>query len=119
MFHTYDNQLVFTNVTHFDTILHNIEWFFQKWFCFITNDFYFLGSIVLLISLFCMFQMFYSIVDIILNDKDHIDTKIILMKKRILNLETTLDSCKEEIAELKNINSLFKKIVKATNLKNK
>lgn len=73
MFHTYDNELVFTNVTHFDTILHNIEWFFQKWFTPLnilhllhrfTNDLYFLGFIV--ISLFCMFQMFYSIVDVIL-----------------------------------------------------
>ena len=101
MFHTYDHQVVYLSMMPLSYI--------QEWFGVIYkalplhyfNDFYFIGTMVLLCGLFCMFQMFFSMLDLIVADRDQHDTRIILMKKRIFELETELNSLHEEIFDLK------------------
>jgi hypothetical protein len=97
MFHTYDHQLVYPSILPL-SYYNPVVLFFQQCVGFIANvlplqyfnDFYFLGTMVLLCGLFCMFQMFFSILDLVLADRDQVDTRIILMKKHIFELESEI-----------------------------
>jgi len=82
MFHTYDHQLIYTSIVPL-SYFNDVGLFIQQWI----NDFYFLGTLVLLYVLFCMFQIFLSMLDLVLAHRDELATRIVSMNKRIVELE--------------------------------
>jgi len=91
MFHAYDHQLIYPSVVPF-SYFNDVGLFIQQWIEKIDNalplnDFYFLGTLVLLYVLFCMFQIFLSMLDLVLAHRDELATRIVSMNKRIVELE--------------------------------